>query len=209
MPFCRSTTIRAVFGVERGQRHGSSLSNCRRDGLGERGHWSVVDKPLEQCDGMPQASPAPCGESRAWMARNSQSCRAARPSSDHLRQASVSDRMVCRPSLGSGRAAHQARILQRGDDRAHRLRAHPLCSGQARRRRRPVLFQAQKHRDLGRRQVADIRLFAQSALQFADERARSCAKAAARLSSDRGFTPHDIACQKPHCKDKLISLTEV
>src|SRR6185437_5899547 len=41
-------------------------------------------------------------ESLRWMARSSQSCRAARPVRNISRQAGVSDRMVCRPSLVSG-----------------------------------------------------------------------------------------------------------
>ncbi len=143
------------------------------------------------------------------MVRDNQSWRAARPSASQVRQASVIDRMVCRPSVGCGDPLDQACVFQRGDDRPHRLRAHAFHSRQRRGCRWAVIFQAQQHRSLRRRQVADIGLLAQPPLQFACQRSHLASQG---IGVGRGFSRrlliHAVVVGQENLKVNLISLTD-
>ena len=101
MPFCRSITSKAGFGVERADRHvvaAPLLESVRRTCARL---CQVSTRRLRR-----RSENASCACSSAdsllWMARSSQSCRAARPVRINSRQAGVNDRMVCRPSFVSG-----------------------------------------------------------------------------------------------------------
>ena len=172
------------FRVERGQCHGFSSTKFGMGTIGREPHElpSIVAEPLEQFDGLRKLV--------LFLRRQTRLKSAGQPVLP--RRAPFLDpfaAVVCEREEGLSsvrrvrRATHQACALQRGDDRAHRLRAHSLRPGKARRRGGTLLLQAQQHRHLGRCQVANMRLLAQSALQLAYQGAEFRAKSEARVGN--------------------------
>jgi len=78
------------------------------------------------------------------------------------------------PVVRVGGSRNKPHLFQRKDNRAHRLRTHPLCPGKARHRRRTVLFQSQNHCDLRRGEIVLFTLLSNLPLEISECSTQLC-----------------------------------
>ena len=168
---------------------------------------SILNQPRKQCERRPKPLLLLCGK----LLRNNRSepVLSRGPAVLEPLQTLGRQRHESLPAVARVRSAtDQTSFLQRRNNRAHRLRAHPFRPRQARNRGRAIQFEPKKNRSLGWRQIAAAPMLACPQLEPAEHRAHLGGKRRGKPVRRRwlSFTHKtNLSHLQVNCKDYLCT----